>query len=505
MILLKLRQPALLAGALALAGSGCATTGSPLPPSTSPSPALAELMAEAPERTRLRTVVDRERGEVVLLAGPFSIPAAGDENHAGEHGSAHHEHGHHIAPTSGHDQEERSPLFPLEWPVDGWLRGFGVALFDAHGNRLSRDLLHHLITVNFDRRQIVYPVAERTFGVGQETQDVVLPSRFGIPLRKGQFLGVYTSWHNPTGKDLHGVHLEVRIPFRAADDGRKPREVLPIYMDVNNVIGGTNAYDLPPGRSVRTYEFSVPVGGRLLGLAGHLHDYGVAVRLEDAETGEVLAEVAGIRDEEGRILNVEQKVLRRLRGLLDASVRLEAGHRYRVMGIYENPLPTTIPAGAMAHMVGIFEPDAWDGWEALDRRSPLYRADLSGLPDPLEPLPSRILAPAQESDALPGAQEPSAPGRATQPPPGGGPLRRRLGSPSSDPVGHDEGAEEILGALRLLDYETASHLSRIYPRQRNHCARSAERLFDLVFDPRMVDPVGPSATPPTPDDRRWRE
>ena len=63
---------------------------------------------------------------------------------------------------------------------------------------------------------------------------------------------------------------------------------MPIYMDVNLTVGGSNTFDVPPGKSTKSFEFTLPVGGRLLGVGGHMHDYGVRVRLEDAETGKVI-------------------------------------------------------------------------------------------------------------------------------------------------------------------------------------------------------------------------
>lgn len=360
--------------------AGCATGGSP-PPADALHPTTSQMIQNASTiDPTARVTLDEASSQVVLVAGPFSVPASGGPGeghhaHHGDHGDS--------APRAGHEHEHRSPLISLEWPVDGWMRGFRVALYGADGQALPRSLLHHLITVNFDRRQPVYPVAERLFGVGQETEDFVLPHAFGVPLHRGTELGVYASWHNDTGQDLHEVYLEVRIPYHERGREESPREVLPIYMDVNNVIGDTNAYDLPPGPSERSFEFQLPVGGRLLGVGGHLHDHGIAVRLEDAETGKTLAKVEGIRDPAGSLVGVEQKVLRRLFGLLDTSVRLEAGRRYRVVGVYHNPLDNPIPMGAMAHMVGVFEPDEWTDWIRLDRASPLHQVDLAGLPEPL--------------------------------------------------------------------------------------------------------------------------
>ena len=39
-------------------------------------------------------------------------------------------------------------------------------------------------------------------------------------------------------------------------------------MDVNLTVGGSNTFDVPPGKSTKAFEFSLPVGGRLLGPFG---------------------------------------------------------------------------------------------------------------------------------------------------------------------------------------------------------------------------------------------
>jgi hypothetical protein len=48
--------------------------------------------------------------------------------------------------------------------VDGWFRGFRVELTDAAGRPVSSRVIHHMIMVNFSRRQLVYAAAERLMG-----------------------------------------------------------------------------------------------------------------------------------------------------------------------------------------------------------------------------------------------------------------------------------------------------------------------------------------------------
>ena len=115
---------------------------------------------------------------------------------------------------------------------------------------------------------------------------------------------------------------------------------------------GSNTFDVPPGKSSKAYEFTLPVGGRLLGVGGHMHDYGVRVRLEDAETGKVITSVVATRDSAGKV----SKISRKLYGVSGEGLKLKANHRYRVVGEYDNPTNETKVKGAMAHMVGLFVP-----------------------------------------------------------------------------------------------------------------------------------------------------
>lgn len=322
----------------------------------------------AGEEPRAHVSVREERGEIEIVAGPFHVPAV----------TRAHEHGHH-----GEDESVKSPLVVVPWPVDAGLTGFRMAAYAADGTELPRELLHHVIGVNFSRRQLVYPVPERIFGFGTETPDVKLPSFLEVPLERGDSLGVYAMWNNETGEDLHDVYLQVLLPYAGQEPGERER-ALPLYLDTNNRIGSKTSYDLPPGRSERSYEFELPVGGGLLAASGHLHDYGVELRLEEVETGRVLTRLEPEVDESGHVTAVEQKIYRRFLKLVDARLRLEAGVRYRVVGVYENPTGTPIPDGGMAHIVGLFVPDDLAAWPAIDRQSAEYLADVAALPGPIE-------------------------------------------------------------------------------------------------------------------------
>ena len=357
-----MRSPVVVVALAALAACSGARPRAPIPPDLREAP--------GPEGFNTRAFVDEAASEVVVWAGPFRVaPTAGGHAH-GPAGSA----------DERHDGVEhdgaRSPVIPIAWPADGYIRGFSLELRDGAGNPLPRALMHHLIAVNFDRRMFAYPVAERLFGIGTETGDQELPKTVGVPLEAGQNLGFYVMWDNATGEAVEDVYVRLAMPWTPAGEAGDIVEVMPLYVDVNSGIGTTNAYDLEPGRSVRSWEFEPPVSGRILIASGHLHDFGRVVRLEDAETDEVLLEIESELDAEGLIEDIDIEVL----GVWYGGLRLERGHPYRIVGVYDSPLSETVPMGAMAHIVGIFAPDRPESWPAADPTSEIWALDLSGLP-----------------------------------------------------------------------------------------------------------------------------
>lgn len=296
--------------------------------------------------------IDSAAHEVVITTRPFALP-----DMSGGH---------------DHSQSHDTPVYTFAWPVDGWFRGFRVAVLDADGRELPRRLMHHLIMINYDRRQLIYSAAERLWGAGVETGNFTLPKTIGVPLTPGTPLGMYIAWHNSLGRDLEGVRLRIVMQWTPRNTLPRPVDVLPLYLDVNLTVGGANEFDIPPGRTERSHEFTVPVEGRILGVSGHLHDYGREVRLEDGESGKVLTRVVARTRPDGGLRGME----RHLFGISGAGLRLKAGHRYRVVAVYDNPTADTLVKGAMGSIVGIFAPKNLAAWPPIVPEDSLFRKDL---------------------------------------------------------------------------------------------------------------------------------
>jgi hypothetical protein len=310
------------------------------------------------------TRVDSARHEMVIEAGPFDVPTM-DPAMAKEMDMMHGDMDH---------KGEENRIFRFDWPVDGWGRGYRVEISDSSGAPLPRALLHHLIAINFDRRDFLYSAAQRLFGIGKETPSISLPGTIAVPMEKGERLGFYVHWHNDSGREIHGAKVRIIIDWIPRNVARSYTPVLPLYVDVNNEVGNTNTFDIPPGKSSKAFEFTAPVGGHIIALTGHMHDYGTSVRLEDAETGKVMVEFVPERDPAGKIISIPRKVF------LFRPLRLRDGHHYRVVAEYDSPLKERLVNGAMANILGVFAPDPHSKWPEIDPNDPTFKKDIESLP-----------------------------------------------------------------------------------------------------------------------------
>jgi hypothetical protein len=218
-------------------------------------------------------------------------------------------------------------------------------------------------------------VPERLVASGAETKPVLLPASMGVPMTPDQHLVLFYMLTNPTTTPVGGATLRVTINY-TPDREKGPRNVMPFIVDAFvGQNGGDRSFDLQTGVSETSAEFTIATDGHLRALGAHLHDYAVEIRLEDVATNKVLARLKAKRDSEGHVLSVAStRFLLKWGGL-----RLHANHKYRVVGVYDNPTCSVIPQGAMAVLVGVFIPDDIRAWPPVNRADPLYLEDYEQL------------------------------------------------------------------------------------------------------------------------------
>jgi hypothetical protein len=278
-----------------------------------------------------------------------------------------------IAPATPYSHHTAESYHVIAWPASGWVRGYEVELLDSAGVALSRHMLHHAGMANVNRRQIAYPMAERIFAAAHETGRVRLPGRYGVPVTVGHQLVLYYALVNPDSVPVTGATLRVRLRWTAGDD--HATSILPFYASAKADTRESISFDIPAGRSETSAEFTLPSGGWLRALGGHLHDHGVELRLEEAETNRVLARIRTRRGDDGRL----EQMGRTRFALKRNGLRLDANRRYRVVAVYDNPTGSVISGGAMGFLAGAFIPENVQAFEHGLAADPRFDADIARL------------------------------------------------------------------------------------------------------------------------------
>jgi hypothetical protein len=270
---------------------------------------------------------------------------------------------------AGHAEAPQPSGLWVAAPESGWLHGFAVEVMKNGTEPAPRDVLHHIKVLAPGSRELFAPIALRLIGAGAETTEARLPSAWGVPFRAGDSLLVAAMVHNPGDEPLDGVRLRLRLRYSRADSRPPPADVYPFFLHVTPP-GEHSGFDLPPGRSEHSWEGQPAVAVRILGLSGHLHRYGVELRLEDVTAGRLLWRVRPRTDGNGDIVSVP-----RTRFAWGRGIKLHPEHVYRVTAVYENPTDHTLMDAGMGTIGGVVLPS--DRWPPVNRLDLLYRRDLA--------------------------------------------------------------------------------------------------------------------------------
>src|SRR5207245_2262831 len=218
-------------------------------------------------------VEDGAAQEMTLRLGPVDLPAHTD----------------HMATAQPPD---------LFWavPIDGWLVGYHPRLVDVAGNLEPGRLLHHVAFWNTSRSDFLCPnKEEHIFGAGGEMNDWPSLPGLGYPVLKSDRIRIDTMFHNPTDTAYPDVYLEVKVETQSAVSKSEMLSVYPAWFDVREC--NHSGYDLKPGENVSTGETPLHFDGVLIGVGGHMHDYGRALKLENVTRKETVADLQGKVDE----------------------------------------------------------------------------------------------------------------------------------------------------------------------------------------------------------------
>lgn len=272
-----------------------------------------------------------------------------------------------------------TPLYRVTIPFDASLYAFTVRVLDDSGHPVPRDRLHHIIMHDANRRGLFVPVALPVFGASKDSPDLALPKYLmGLPLPAGGRYLVAAMFMNP---DHDPATFRVQVIFSVLRPGRvfPLFRVYPWAVDAKSPLGsegGRHDFDLPIGRSCQSWEGSPQVGGRVVGIAGHAHDYATKIEIVDVTSGKTIWRQVPIRDAVGRVLAIPSTRFDRWYRL---GIRIESSHRYRVRVCYDNPTGAIIPFGGMGSVMGLIAPDRGVPWPRLDPSDSIYEANVRNL------------------------------------------------------------------------------------------------------------------------------
>src|SRR5438477_300539 len=251
---------------------------------------LAMAERREPERLRphlgevrcpVRIFLDARAGTLVLDLAPMDLPA-----NTPHHGLA------------------QPPVATLEIPETGFIYGFRVQVVDSAGHSLPDELIHHFNLIDPDHRELFLPISRRLLAAGHETGAIRLPRLlFGVPLNRAEHVVASAMVENLTPAEYHRARVRLVMSFTPAKRPWPLFSASPWQMDVAFPVGD-KSFTLPPGRSSRLYAGSPAVPGRIVGLGGHMHDYGRVIEFADVTTGEVIYRAAPRVDSTGHIESI---------------------------------------------------------------------------------------------------------------------------------------------------------------------------------------------------------
>ena len=297
--------------------------------------------------------VDVAAHTVTLRVGPMDLPA-----------------------HTSHMKMPQPPDLVWEVPMDGWLLAYHPKLVDASGGAVPGTVLHHVAFWNENRADFLCPnKEEHIFGAGSEMTDWTEVPGYGYRVMKGNKIRIETMMHNPTDTSYDKAYLEVVIPFQETPgdpSAAAPRKnVYPAWMDVASC--GNSGYDLPAGKSEKTGTVTVKYDGVLIGVGGHLHDYGKQIVLQDVSRKETVATLDAKADAQGHLESVPVKLF-----VQDGGYKFATGDVLNISATYDNPTGKLLRAGAMGIAVGYFVA-ADDTKMAALRRNENSQHDMAGM------------------------------------------------------------------------------------------------------------------------------
>lgn len=170
-------------------------------------------------------------------------------------------------------------------------------------NHMNGGMLHHIVNINFDRNDPTCPPNlfgktiqqlgaveggnERFFASGNERTQMALPPGYGYYVGSGDEWGIIFHLMNMT-PDPRAVEFEFTFTWVPAG----VESVKPIWFDIDQC--NDSEVDMAAGYNDVHWSWNSSLQGTIVGIGGHVHDYGIDISLVNERTGQVICDsVAG--------------------------------------------------------------------------------------------------------------------------------------------------------------------------------------------------------------------
>jgi hypothetical protein len=166
----------------------------------------------------------------------------------------------------------------------------------GHGNRGLQ--LHHMVLFNQDpARQdatcylgVPFPLGlmfgQRFFASGDERTPSIMPPGYGYYQGNSSWNLIWDLASASTTPET--VYYEVKFTWIPAAQATGFKNVEPIWFDIAQC--GFSTFNVPAGRSQRSWTWTVNRPGAILGVGGHVHDGGINLEVRNDSTGRVICD-----------------------------------------------------------------------------------------------------------------------------------------------------------------------------------------------------------------------
>ncbi len=212
-------------------------------------------------------------------------------------------------------------------------------------------MMHHIVLFNDSARDATCPRwPQRVMASGNERTDIVFPRGYGYYVSGDEHWSMLAELMNMS---MHAQKVEPQLTYYWVPASAHLQALTPMWLDENEC--GNSEYAIPKGRSDTVWHYTVPasLAGRIVAIAGHVHDYGTHISLTDTTDHRLVCNsVAGYGVNPAYMKNIDA-----MSGCTGTPLaRIHAGDVLSLRSFYNSPIAESDVMGIMMAYVATHSP-----------------------------------------------------------------------------------------------------------------------------------------------------